>query len=432
MPFKTIPTTNVTYALIAFDGDGQERADDPHGVSGRMSQRILRDAAADRPSHVFFFSHGWKGDVPAAIDQYNRWIKAMTDLTADAAAMGPAFKPLWIGLHWPSLPWGDDELGSDSFEASSVPSAELLERYVTRFGGNSGEVRKLLQVIIAENETNAGAIDLPDHVADAYRKLAAEIGRKPGEPGGPPDAEELAFDPVRAFEAGNDAGAAFGGGVSLGGLLGPLRQLSFWKMKNRARVVGEGGMHRFIAALQQALPAARFNLMGHSFGCIVVSAIVSGPDGRTALPRPVDSVALVQGALSLWAYADRIPDGKGAGYFNQMVTRGAVRGPIVTTQSIHDTAVGTFYPVAARLAGQVEFDPGLPKFGAVGAFGIQGVGHAVPAPMLPHDGAYRFTPGKIHNLDGRRFIKKMEGASGAHSDIDGPEVAHALWQAALG
>src|SRR5262249_28065322 len=170
------------------------------------------------------------------------------------------------------------------------------------------------------------------------------------------------------FEAGNDAGAAFGG-LSLGGVLGPLRQLSFWKMKNRARTVGEGGMHRFIATLQQALPAARFHLMGHSFGCIVVSSIGGGPRGRTALPRPIDSMALVQGALSLWAYADRIPDGNAAGYFNAMVTRGAVRGPILTTQSIHDTAVGTFYPVAVRLVGQVEFDPALPKFGAVGAYG---------------------------------------------------------------
>ena len=117
MPFRTIPDTSVTYALIAFDADGDERTDDPQGVGGKMSARILQDAATNPPSHVFFFSHGWKGDVPAAIDQYNRWIKAMTDLTADAAAMGPGFKPLWIGLHWPSLPWGDDELGSDSFDA---------------------------------------------------------------------------------------------------------------------------------------------------------------------------------------------------------------------------------------------------------------------------------------------------------------------------
>jgi hypothetical protein len=429
MPYKKIPGTTVTYALIAFDGDGRERTDDPDGAGGRMSARILQDAAANPPSHVFLFSHGWKGDVPAAIDQYNRWIKAMTDLGADAAAMGPGFKPLWIGLHWPSQPWGEDELGGNSFEAASVPSNELVERYVNRLGGHPGEVRRLLRIIVAENDVNAGAMTLPPHVADAYQKLAEVIGKTAGGPDGPPDADGVAFDARAAFDAGNEAGDAFGG-ISLGGLLGPLRQLSFWKMKNRARTVGEGGMHTFLAQMQQALPTARFHLMGHSFGCIVVSSILGGPGGTTPLPRPVDSVALVQGALSLWAYADRIPDGNSPGYFNAMIKRGAVRGPIVTTQSKFDTAVGTYYPMAAGLAGQVAFGPDLPKFGAVGSFGVQGLGELHPVEILPETGTYQFAPGKIYNLEGSRFIKKMEGASGAHSDIDGPQVAHMIWQAA--
>ena len=275
-----------------------------------------------------------------------------------------------------------------------------------------------------------GAIVLPEHVAEAYRQLAAAIGRQAGGPGGPPDAEGVPFDPVAAFEAGNDAGDAFGG-LSLGGLLGPLRQLSFWKMKNRARTVGEGGMHSFIAGMQQALPAAKFHLIGHSFGCIVVSSILGGPDGKIALPRPVDSLVLVQGALSLWAYADEILNSTEPGYFNAMARRGAVRGPIVTTQSIFDSAVGTFYPLAVSLVGQVAFGLELPKFGAIGTFGIQGVEGAVAGTMLSETSTYQFAPGKIYNLDSSQFIKKMEGASGAHSDIDGPQVAHAIWQAAL-
>ena len=45
--------------------------------------------------------------------------------------------------------------------------------------------------------------------------------------------------------------------------------------------------------------------MGHSFGCIVASATVAGPAAQRVLPRPVDSLFLVQGALSLWAYCQR-------------------------------------------------------------------------------------------------------------------------------
>ena len=434
MPYQTIPCTDETYGLIAFDKKGNERTDDDDGINGKMSERILKDAADAPPTHVFFFSHGWKGDMPAAIDQYNRWIKAMWDLPADRARMGSGFSPLWIGLHWPSLPFGDEELAGGSFDASDIPSDALLQQYVERFGNDSPEILKALESIFAENRTNAGALTLPENVARAYQDIADAIGRTASEGlSGAPDADTAPFDAYAAFEAGNESGASFGGGGGLDGLLGPLRQLSFWMMKKRARTVGEGGMHNFIGLLQQTLPNAKFHLMGHSFGCIVVSSILGGPAGTTKLPRQIDSVVLVQGALSLWGYADTIPIqyGGGAGYFSRMLKQTAVRGPIVTTRSIHDTAVGTFYPLAVGLVGQVDFAVELPKFGGIGAFGIQGMDGIIDKKMKNTTEEYNFAPGSITNLESTQFIKKMDGASGAHSDIDGPQVAHAIWQAAL-
>src|SRR5689334_8298933 len=108
MPFQTIPGLDVRYALINFDKDGAERTDDPQG--GRFSEALKTHVAQERPSHIFLFSHGWKGDVPSAIDQYNRWIGAMWKLDADRAAMGTDFRPLFIGLHWPSQPWGEEAI----------------------------------------------------------------------------------------------------------------------------------------------------------------------------------------------------------------------------------------------------------------------------------------------------------------------------------
>jgi hypothetical protein len=58
MPFKMIPDTTVTYAPIAFDGDGRERTDDPDGINGRMSERLVREAMSSPPSRICFFSHG--------------------------------------------------------------------------------------------------------------------------------------------------------------------------------------------------------------------------------------------------------------------------------------------------------------------------------------------------------------------------------------
>jgi hypothetical protein len=82
-------------------------------------------------------------------------------------------------------------------------------------------------------------------------------------------------------------------------------------MKDRARRFGESGGASLLADLQRAGGSdrgIRFHLMGHSFGCIVISAMPAGPGGRGPLLLPVDSLSLVQGALSLWCYAPDIPD----------------------------------------------------------------------------------------------------------------------------
>src|SRR6187549_1345757 len=100
MPFQTISGIQQRYALISFDDKGGERRDDPSG--GVFSREIVKAVQAEQPSHIFLYSHGWKGDVASAIDQYDRWIGAFCRLDADRQALGPGFKPFFIGLHWPS------------------------------------------------------------------------------------------------------------------------------------------------------------------------------------------------------------------------------------------------------------------------------------------------------------------------------------------
>jgi hypothetical protein len=438
MGFRRIPQTEISYGLISFDKQGVERTDDP---DGRMSDALIQMARAQPFTNVFLFSHGWKGDVPAALDQYDRWIKAFDDVVdrTQASQAFPGFRPLYIGLHWPSQPWGDEELGGGSASfgpASGGTGNSLLQAYLDRLG-DSPAIRSALQVIIDEARGNAAADTLSARVRDAYLALDKELGLGSGGLAAPPDADRGPFDPELAFAAGNESPSF--GGLSLGGVLGPLRQLSYWTMKKRARSVGEGGIHTLVNALQKATSAkaTRVHLMGHSFGCIVVSSALGGPDARTPLERPVDSVALVQGALSLWTYSPSIPwPNAGAGYFSRILPDAKLRGPLITTRSRHDTAVGELYPLAAQLRGSPSFAPGaeaFPEYGAVGAFGMQGLAGSIASdrPMLERGGAYGFEKGKVYNLQASQFIAKKEGASGAHSDIAGPEVAHAIWQAAL-
>ena len=107
---------------------------------------------------------------------------------------------------------------------------------------------------------------------------------------------------------------------------------------------------------------------------------------------------------------------------------------MLATQSVFDSATGKWYPLGAGVAGQVAFAaPGeLPKFGAVGSHGIRGPGaNADDISILPADGDYTFQPGKIYNLESSSVIKNASGRGGAHGDICHPELAHAVWQAAL-
>jgi hypothetical protein len=434
MGFETIPGTDIKYGLISFDDEGKERDEQ----SGRFSQALIDRAAAEPITNVFLFCHGWQGDIPSARNQYNKWLSALMT-SADRQRAGQVFagfSPLLIGLHWPSRPFGDEELTGAAFAAAgALAPAALLKAYLERLGDRP-EIRKPLKVIINEARRNAAPDELPAHVRRAYLDLNDALGLKSEGVGAAPDADRGEFDPEASYQAGKEQGASFAG-FNFGDLLGPLRQLSYWTMKKRARAVGEGGMHTFLRDLQNvtASKKTRIHLMGHSFGTIVTSGMLGGPEARGPLPRPVESSVLVQGAVSLWCYAQAIPfSGAGEGYFNRILTDRKVSGPTVTTQSRHDSAVGIFYPLASQLYGSPNFAPGqLPEYGAMGTYGLHGLSDQIRInmPMMEASGAYQFGKGKIYNLEASTFIAKKEGASGAHSDIAGPEVAHAIWSAAF-
>ena len=172
----------------------------------------------------------------------------------------------------------------------------------------------------------------------------------------------------------------------------------------------------------------RFHLTGTALAACVAS-MVHGEKGRR-LPLPITSLALVQGAHR-WGFCDKIPEVGGPGYFRKVIDQKKVSGPILTTQSKRDTAVGRFYPIAAGVALQTAFPAGqFPKYGGLGAFGIQGPGlslHDLVVGDASHK--YNFEPGHVYNLEFTRVIKDGSGASGAPSDIAKPEVAPAIWEA---
>ncbi len=438
MPVRKIPGSDAEYCLIVFDEDGRERREPDGSLMSETIRQRITEANPD-VTDVFFASHGWMGDVPAAIRQCDAWIAAMRALPHDSEAARerrPGFNPLIVGLHWPSLPWGDEDIpraGPGLLSGTDIESE--IDAYAARIA-DTPRARAAIRIILETAELQADA-HLSPALEAAYQTLFEESGLDAGD-STRPGADQEGFDPQAIISEAQQLQTPTGPGVLGFGdkareiLLAPMRQLSFWKMKDRARSFGESGGHDLLRKLQQAAPATRFHLMGHSFGCIVVSATVAGGKTSQALLRPVDSLFLVQGALSLWAYAADIPYAPGtAGYFHRIVKERLVRGPIVTTRSTKDTAVGRFYPIGAKLKKQLVLaDTKFPKYGGIGSFGVQGM-DVLDMTMQSAQHAYDFSGGRIYNLEASGIIKNGGGASGAHSDIAHPEVAHAFWSAVL-
>src|SRR5215204_6014497 len=123
MPIENVDNTDLKYYLVCYDRDGKEQTDGGGLLSAGVVSAIQNDAVTD----VFIMSHGWKGDIPAARDQYNRWIQAMAACEADRnqiRELRQDFKPLLGRFHWPSQPWGHEEVGVGPAASFAAPGGQ--------------------------------------------------------------------------------------------------------------------------------------------------------------------------------------------------------------------------------------------------------------------------------------------------------------------
>ena len=445
MPLRHIPEADLplTYQLIVFDDQGNERREPDGSLMSEKALAAIREGVSD----IFVMSHGWLGDMDAALSQYDAWSKNLLSCRTDIEEIkrrGPGFRPLLIGMHWPSKPFGNESMeGSFAQLQTRADWKPALEAAVQDWAerlGNSSEVQNELRTILSALVATDDPEQLPIEVEDAYRRLDQTLGLGSGGEGASPGADRPEFDPQAIYEAARidetaDLESGSFGSLSSSSLLAPLRILSFYCMKDRARNFGEGGAHRLLLGMQEAekTGSARIHLMGHSFGCIVVTGMAAGPSTDTSQRKPVQSMVLVQGALSLWAYCDSMKYRPGTpGYFNRLIRSNRCEGPIVTTFSEFDKSVGRAYPLAAGMAQQQAFEVvELPRYGGIGAFGIQGLDTITTGLEMGKTNAeYAFKGRQIYNLDAHAYISGNHGQHDAHCDIAHPEVAHVIWQAA--
>ncbi|MER5718548.1 serine-threonine protein kinase [Streptomyces sp. NPDC002132] len=453
------------YWEVTFDADGD--------VDGGQRDRLLTGVARQGVRDLVVFAHGWNNDRSGATALYSRFFAPFPRL-APAARLG------YVGVVWPSMRFSDEpipDLPRSSVAAGPARRPALEEdtrdALLVTFPGQEAVVERIAGLLELRPPGDAGL----EEFGRLVRLLVAAAPSGPQEScaadvlteGAPQDAPlmlhaptaEVCEDFARALalmESGSGA-AGFSMPNPWDGAHELLRQATYYAMKRRAGTVGERGLGPLAGRLAGAAPQVRVHLVGHSFGGRLVSFALRGlPEGV----RAVKSVTLLQGAFSHYAFAARLPhDARAGGALNGRQSR--VDGPLVCCHSRYDSALGTIYPLASRMAGDER--GAAEEFGATGEPGAAGtVAGAGAAGELEFGGEFGFggvsgakwgamgyggvraVPGTractlaealagplpasgCVNVDVAEVVRRGGPPSGAHSDIVHPELARLVLSA---
>ncbi|MER5597428.1 serine-threonine protein kinase [Streptomyces sp. NPDC002265] len=429
------PAMSVTpYWELTFDADGD--------VSGPERDRLLAEAPRRGVRDLVVFAHGWNNDRSGATRLYSSFFAPFPRL-APSARIG------YVGVVWPSMRFCDEPIPDfPRSAAAEVPRRPVLDKdtrhaLLETFPGRGILVEQLARLLEQRPREEAELAEfgrlvqlLVEVVPPGPQALFAADTLAEGVPQDEPEmftgsaaAMCETFAQALAGLESPDALAQFTMPDPWDGALELLRQGTYYAMKRRAGTVGERGLGRFLGQLADAAPQMRVHLVGHSFGGRLVSFALRGlPEGV----RTVKSVTLLQGAFSHYAFAARLPHDPRAGGVLQGQNQ-RVDGPLVCCHSGHDTALGTLYPLASRMAGDAQgvvegFGLGGllgDKWGAMGHDGVQAVpgtraltlAEALAGP-LPGSGCV--------NVDASAVVCRGGPPSGAHSDIVHPELARVV------
>ncbi|MFD3931071.1 serine-threonine protein kinase [Streptomyces sp. NPDC058614] len=430
------PEMSVTpYWELTFDADGD--------VDGRQRDRLVKEMVRRKVRDLIVFSHGWNTDRSGATRLYSRFFEPVP-------ALAPQARLGYVGVLWPSMRFSDEPIPDlPPTVTAEVPAAArpMLDKgtrhaLIEVFPGRATVVEQIARLLDQQPDEEASLEEFGRLV-----RLLVEV--RPGGPQASFAADTLAEgepagDPLMLF--GDTATVCGEFAQALAGLEGPggasfamprlwdgahelLRQATYYAMKRRAGTVGERGLGPVIGQLAKASPEVRVHLVGHSFGGRLVSFALRGlPEGV----RSVKSVTLLQGAFSHYAFAARLPhDPRASGALNGRQNR--IDGPLVCCYSRFDSALGTIYPLASRMANDsrtvtADFDIGRklgPEWGAMGHDGVQAVAGTRAFTLAEALKAKLPATGCV-NIDAASVVKRGGSPSGAHSDICHRELAQVV------
>ena len=445
-PYRTLTSVEgepFPYYIVPFDEDGL--------CAGPATQAHLLDHAAGY-SDVFVFSHGWNNDWRTATERFESFITGFQQQRRSLGLAMPAgYKPLLVGVFWPSqaLEWFDSETGpgfagtDPALEDAAAQASNSLLNEVAR-ALPAAQRERFFALAQAPSLDEAGARELADLLAGV---LATTHGAADGEgvrPEAPRGADLLAaaqalsatsaepdWDAVGTIGGANGEAPQAAGWSDIARKLDPrqlLKPFTVWQMKDRAGKVGARGVKALLEGLLKR-SEARVHVLGHSYGCkVVITAASALPDGL----RPLHSALLLQPAVSQYAFSTTVPERTGvSGGFVPALRR--VKTPVVATFSANDSALTRGFHLALRRHDDLGEQPTIAGttaslYGALGGFGPQeddAVVIDIHDPKQPYAWP---TGGRLVGVRGTRTIS-------GHGDISNPStwwLAYCVATAAAG
>jgi hypothetical protein len=425
---------------LSFDEQGNLLTSDAETL-----RRVV--AAAHQATDIFIFSHGWWNDPASAECRYSRFINALR-ARRPPVLTPETFRPVLVGIYWPSAIFPLDKGDCDSGPASA-PAAPL----------ESGGSPDLSPAITAwARAAFPTAARRPEFAGELARVTVLLDGERRGARLTQQQGEELTATLMRWRDAGRLGGAGivtegpedlgFTGVPSdvatrwtkrQGGTTGSPTEsfgvvkwmefanvFTFWSMKDRAGIIGSRGVYDLIRALQdRRAQGLRVHLIGHSFGGKLLSAAITGHGREPA--NVVDSFLIFQGAFSHFAFskADEIRrlgiTTARDGLYAEIVTHRRVTGLLAVTYSRQDQANQVVYPRGVLVSGDFLEATGVARYGSVGADGMQGP--AVERVTLATGGlSGRLRPDgpRLFNIDASNVIR-------GHSDLISDRTVDLVW-----
>ncbi len=457
----TTPTTTPTtmgpfaYLPVEFTKDGVlANPDQLTAVLKAVTQSPAEGGLTD----LFVMSHGWNNDIADAEDLYTKVfecfdvvLKQSTPVTDNVRKRRAAV----VGILWPSKKFADAELtpgGAAGLADSGVDAIQALDTLASFIDTDDARqslarakelVPQLANSLDARDEfvrivrtfmphdANSEESVIPQDLYtlggdELLRRLSRPVHDVPAD--GQGGAASLGSLSVNADSSGGAAGLGDWIGKAVDGAKSLASLVTYYQMKNRAGVVGTTGVYDMLRRIRSARPgdgpnALKLHLMGHSFGCRLITAATAGPNPDST-PLPVDTMALLQAAFSHYGFAQSY-DGTHDGFYRRVITDPVrVRGAMLITFTAKDKAVGMAYPIASRLGRQIASALGDANdpYGGLGRNGAQKTPTAVSVTLSSVGTAYQFDPRGVYNLDANAII-------GGHSDLAHNEVAWAILSA---